>query len=120
MNMEKNEKELMHEAEAATLETLSEPTVTKMRKRRNDFYIELALFFILGILIGVAVKNEAVKKITMGFDDYKMKIFAQDYDLNALQTKVVQQAQDAQAAAAANNGSGQGATAGNTATSNGN
>ncbi len=98
--MENEEDKLMHEAEVSTLENPSEPTVTKMRKRRNDLYIELALFFILGILVGVAVKNEAVKKVTMGFDDYQMKIFKQDYDLNALTAKVaLQQAQDAQAKA---------------------
>jgi len=72
-----------------------------MRKRRNDFYIELALFLILGILMGVAIKKEAIKKVTMGYDDYKMKIYPQDYDLNALAAQSFQKAQDAQAAAAA-------------------
>ncbi len=106
--MENDEKKAMYEAEAATImEEPSEPTVVKMRKKRNDFYIELALFFILGTLIGVAVKNVAVKKVTIGFDDYKMKIYQQDYDLNALQAKVAQQAQDARDAAAANS-AGQG------------
>lgn len=102
MEMEQDEKKAMYEAEAATIEEPSEPTVVKMRKRRNDFYIELALFLILGILIGVALKNEAVKRVTMGFNDYKMKIFKQDYDLNAVQAKVIQQAKDAQADAEAN------------------
>lgn len=100
--MEQDEKKVMYEAEAATIEEPSEPTVVRMRKRRNDFYIELALFLILGMLIGVALKNEAVKRVTMGFDDYKMKIFRQDYDLNAVQAKVIQQSKDAQAAADAN------------------
>ncbi|MFA7319515.1 MAG: hypothetical protein WC022_02870 [Parcubacteria group bacterium] len=101
MDNEQAEKNVVHEAEILAKEKPTEPTVTKIRKKRNDFYIELALFFILGILIGVAVKNEAVKKITMGFDDYKMKIYKQDYDLNALQTKMIQDAADAQAATAA-------------------
>ncbi len=56
------------------------------KKKRTDFYIELVLFFILGILIGIAVKTEASKKITIGFNDYKMKIMKQDYDINKLQT----------------------------------
>lgn len=101
MEMENEEDKLRHEAEVATLEAPSEPTVTRVRKKRNDFYIELALFFILGILSGVALKNEAVKRITMGFDDYKMKIYKQDYDLNALQARIIQDAKDAQASAAA-------------------
>lgn len=59
------------------------------KKRRTDVYIEFVLIFILGILIGVAIKTEAVKRITIGFDDYKMKIFSQDYDINALQTDLI-------------------------------
>ncbi len=101
MDNEQDEKNVISEAEIVAVEKPSEPTVVKLRKRRHDLYIELALFFILGILIGVAVKNEAVKKVTMGFDDYKMKTFAQDYDLNALQVKVLQAAKDAASAAEA-------------------
>ena len=59
------------------------------KKRRADIYIEFVLIFILGILIGVAVKTEAVKRITIGFDDYKMKIFSQDYDMSALQADII-------------------------------
>ena len=59
------------------------------KKRRTDIYIEFALIFILGILIGVAVKTEAAKRITIGFDDYKMKISSQDYDINKMQAELV-------------------------------
>lgn len=59
---------------------------TPKKRKKTDFYIELVLFFILGILIGIAVKTEASKKITIGFNDYKMKIMKQDYDINKLQT----------------------------------
>jgi len=62
----------------------------KNRKKRYNFYIELILFFILGILLGIAVKTEAVKKVTIGFDDYKMKIKRQDYDINQLQNNLIQ------------------------------
>lgn len=56
---------------------------TKMKKREH--YVEAILFLVLGILVGIAIKTEAVKKITMGFDDYKMKMESQDYDINKLQ-----------------------------------
>lgn len=70
---------------------------SKPKKKRNDFYIELVLFFILGILVGIAAKTEALKRITVGFDDYKMKIERQDYDINELEIKLSQeQAQDTQ------------------------
>lgn len=62
----------------------------KNRKKRYDFYIELILFLILGVLLGIAVKTEAVKKITIGFDDYKMNIKKQDYDINQLQNNLLQ------------------------------
>ena len=32
----------------------------KFKKRKTDYYIELALFLILGLLIGIAIKTEAV------------------------------------------------------------
>lgn len=70
---------------------------TPKKKRRTDFYIELALFMILGILIGIAVKTEADKKITVGFNDYKMKIMKQDYNINKLQADLSKQSQDAAA-----------------------
>lgn len=68
------------------------------KKKKTDFYIELVLFFILGILIGIAVKTEADKKITIGFNDYKMKIMKQDYDINKLQADLSKQSQDAASA----------------------
>ena len=107
MDIENEEKNVIREAEILAEEKPSEPTVVKVRKRRNDLYIELALFLILGILIGIALKNEAVKKVTMGFDDYKMKTFSKDYDLNVLQKNVMQKAEDAKAAAEASTAAGQ-------------
>lgn len=107
MDIENEEKNVIREAEILAEEKPSEPTVVKMRKRRNDFYIELSLFLILGILIGIALKNEAVKKVTMGFDDYKMRTFSKDYDLNVLQKTVMQKAEDAKAAAEASTAAGQ-------------
>lgn len=62
-----------------------EAEIFPKKKRRADFYIELVLFLILGILLGFAIKKEADKRIAIGFDDYKMKIFAQDYDINKIE-----------------------------------
>lgn len=77
---------LIQEAETEPVKLLAEPTEeVAPKKRKADLYIELALFLILGVLIGVAVKTEAVKRITAGFDDSKMKIFQADYDINKLQ-----------------------------------
>lgn len=58
------------------------------RNRKMDMYIEFVLIFILGILIGIAVKTEANKRITIGFDDYQMKLAKQDFNINQLQVAV--------------------------------
>jgi len=67
------------------------------QKKKTDLYIELALFLVLGILIGIAVKTEAVKRITIGFDDYKMKFYAQNYDLNKMQDEQIKKINEEQA-----------------------
>lgn len=64
------------------------------KKGRSDFYVELGLFLILGILIGIAVKTEASKKVTIGFDDYKMKIKSQGYNINNLQLELNKKQQE--------------------------
>jgi len=64
------------------------------KKRKTDFYVELVLFFILGILLGIALKTEALKRITMGFNDYKMKIMKQDYNINNLQTDILKKSME--------------------------
>ncbi|MFA6047838.1 MAG: hypothetical protein WCV59_05185 [Parcubacteria group bacterium] len=77
------------------------------KRGKRDYYIELALFLILGILLGVAIKTEAVKKVTIGFNDYKMKIMNQDFDINKLEkdalAKQMEAAKQDQANGAAQN-----------------
>lgn len=69
----------------------------KRSKIKNDVVVELALFFILGFLLGITVKTEAVKKITIGFNDYKLAKSAQGYDVQGMQKAILKQAQDQQA-----------------------
>ena len=95
------------EAEVEKIEKIEEEKNKKM-----DVYIEFALIFILGILIGIAVKTEANKRVTIGFDDYQMKLAKQDFNINNLQFEVAKKnAADAKASqqqdsAAPNDGSG--------------
>lgn len=58
------------------------------RRKKTDAYIEFGLIFILGLLIGIAIKTEAGKRITIGFDDYQMKLAKQDFNINKLQFEV--------------------------------
>ena len=80
----------------------------KFKKRKTDYYIELALFLILGLLIGIAIKTEAVKRVTIGFDDYKMKMMKQDYDVNKIQSDLIKKSNEAAQTAPADQGTGAG------------
>jgi hypothetical protein len=72
------------------------------KNQKKDFYTEVILMLILGILIGVAVKTEAAKRITIGSDDYRMKFFANTYNLNNLEKELSKNQAETQAAGAAN------------------
>lgn len=75
------------EAGEITSQINREETSAEIEKRvRRDYYIELALFLALGILLGIAVKTEASKHITIGFSDYQMKSGAGHYSINKLQS----------------------------------
>jgi hypothetical protein len=43
--------------------------------------VNFLLIFILGFLVGVALKSEAQKRITIGFDDYLVPKYKQDINL---------------------------------------
>jgi hypothetical protein len=45
--------------------------------------VNFLLIFILGFLVGVALKSEAQKRITIGFDDYLVPKYKQDINLMA-------------------------------------
>ncbi len=72
------------EVEKIKTENLEESPEELLRAKKRDWYVELALVLILGILIGVALKTEASKKITIGFEDYKNKATAQYYNINQM------------------------------------
>lgn len=66
----------------------------KDKKRKRGIYVEMVLFFILGILIGITLKTEAIKKITMGFNDYQMSIKSQAYDINKIQADLAKKSSE--------------------------
>jgi len=83
----------------AEIETVAEEKAEAEKNKKMDAYIEFALIFILGILVGIAVKTEANKRITIGFDDYQMKLAKQDFNINNLQFEVAKKsAADAKSA----------------------
>lgn len=54
-------------------------------EKKSKFRNKLILIFILGFLVGIALKLEALKKITIGYNDYLMDIKPQNYDINKMQ-----------------------------------
>lgn len=53
-------------------------------KKKIDFRFELALFLILGFLLGVVIKTEAVKRVTIGFNDGEIESVRQGYDFEKI------------------------------------
>ncbi|MFZ2975079.1 MAG: hypothetical protein WA055_00435 [Candidatus Moraniibacteriota bacterium] len=89
-----NYEEKIQEAVTSEFEKEEEMLEEKPKKGKYDFYVELGLFLILGILIGIALKTEAVKRITIGYDDYKMKIMKSDFDINKIEKDILQKQKD--------------------------
>lgn len=68
-----------------------ENEVEKKPSRFKNINVELVFFLILGFLLGIVIKTEAVKRVTVGFDDYKISSLKQGYDFNQLQQNLEQQ-----------------------------
>jgi cytochrome oxidase Cu insertion factor (SCO1/SenC/PrrC family) len=54
-----------------------------MKFKITEKGINFLLIFILGFLVGVALKSEAQKRVTIGFNDYLAPKYKQDIDLLA-------------------------------------
>jgi len=67
-----------------------------LKKKKRDLFFELTLFFILGALIGITLKTEAVKKITIGFNDYQIPAQSVRYDVAELKRNLLQKAAEQQ------------------------
>ena len=73
------------------------------KKKKKDLIFELTLFFILGALIGITIKTQAAKKITIGFNDYQIPAKAERYDIAALKSELLRQATQQQQQTTSNN-----------------
>jgi hypothetical protein len=67
------------------------------KKRKREVIFELVLFFVLGVLIGITVKTEAVKRITIGFSDYKIANGKSSYNIEDMKNSLEKQTAAAQA-----------------------
>ena len=98
MEQDKNVPEL---EETSELESVA-VEVDLAKKKRREVIFEMVLFFVLGVLLGVTIKTEAVKRITIGFNDYQITKPAQSYNIEDLKKKlddeIVKQQAEQQAA----------------------
>ncbi|MCX6765929.1 MAG: hypothetical protein NT136_03145 [Candidatus Moranbacteria bacterium] len=77
-----------------------------LSKKKKDLYFELALFLILGFLLGVVIKTEAIKRITVGFYDYKISSLRQSYDISQIQKNLAAEAEAGQQSNSSQAGNG--------------
>jgi hypothetical protein len=83
--------ELKKEIEIETFELEVESGVILEKKKRREVIFEMALFLVLGILLGVTIKTEAVKRITIGFNDYQITKPAQSYNVTEMKKALDEQ-----------------------------
>ena len=90
------------EIQEAQVDTVSEPVEAEKprqeiiepepddyaKKNKKEFFSRLVMIFVLGFLIGIALKTEALKKVTIGYNDYLMKTKPQNYDINNAQKEL--------------------------------
>jgi len=80
--MENNEEIKINEAE------IEENENKTSERKKIDFRFELALFLILGFLLGVVIKSEAVKRVTIGFNDGEIISVRQGYDFDKIKENI--------------------------------
>lgn len=82
------------------METETEKKSFDVRERTknliNDRRFELALFLILGFLLGIMLKTEASKKLTIGFDDYLVEAVESEININQIQKNAIEEQKAAQ------------------------
>ncbi|MDY0302336.1 MAG: hypothetical protein RBR98_00940 [Candidatus Moranbacteria bacterium] len=93
--MEEKEKNEIRDAEIDEIESDSENNDNTQKNYRT----EVILILIIGLLLGIMLKAEALKNISIGFSDYKVKGGLQAYDVEQIE-KEIKEKQEAQKAEA--------------------
>ena len=93
---EENSKGTEHDQAPLEFSESEESEEYLAKKKKREVIFEMALFLILGILLGITIKTEAVKRITIGFNDYKVVDGKNAYNISDMKNRLEQQAQAAQ------------------------
>ncbi|MDD3498099.1 MAG: hypothetical protein PHH24_01175 [Candidatus Moranbacteria bacterium] len=71
----------------------------KEESEKKNYRTEIILIFIIGLLAGVMIKAEAVKRISIGFDDYRTVTRSHGYDIEAIEKQLIEDAKKEKEAA---------------------
>jgi hypothetical protein len=64
-------------------------------EKKIDFRFEIALFLILGFLLGIVIKTEASKRITIGYNDGSVVSMKQGYDFDKIEKEIAEKTEAA-------------------------
>jgi hypothetical protein len=81
---------------------------------RMSFKNKLIFLALLGVLIGFVIKTEAAKRVTIGFEDYKLSSPQETFDINQLEKDLLKEKEALDQQRALEAGSVQGANPGDT------
>lgn len=69
---------------------VQDATIEKQGGRKIN--TEIILYLVLGVLLGIVIKTEAIKRVVIGFEDYKLAGMQRDYDINKIEADLIQKA----------------------------
>ena len=84
--MEETEKKDIQDAE------IDQVDGDQNKKEKNNYRTEIVLILVIGVLLGIMIKAEALKRISIGFNDYKVISRTQEYDIEAIEKQLVEEA----------------------------
>ncbi len=86
-----SKKEKINDAEVSSFEE----NASQKTESGKKYYLEIALILIIGFLLGVMIKSEALKSVSIGFDDYKVVSAKQGYDIDGIEKELVEKSKAA-------------------------
>lgn len=88
----------MEETEKKDIQDAEISEVDKEETTKKNYRTEIILIFVIGLLVGVMAKAEAIKRISIGFNDYKAETRTHGYDIEAIEKSLFEEAEEEAAA----------------------
>jgi len=88
----------MEETEKKDIQDAEVSQVDQEKNIKKSYRTEIFFIFVIGLLIGIMVKAESVKKISIGFNDYKVVAKTQEYNIEAIEKSLFEKTEKAKEA----------------------